>query len=156
MCSNGSQARAIWESQPPLRGRCTNTSIVLLHKSLPLVVTPCVTQPQQHSSALTQLDINSRLWSCCLDTRNKHGMDKHPQIISQKINIQHEEQEKRLPISSGLSIQQSRCYIIPLGTMNSTKVHRLTITTKVTVIHQYYYYHCLGHFITWKCVKGDN
>lgn len=38
-----SEAKAIWESQPPLRGRCTNTSIVLQQKSLPLVVTPCVT-----------------------------------------------------------------------------------------------------------------
>lgn len=38
-----SEAKAIWESQPTLRGRCTNTSIVLQQKSLPLVVTPCVT-----------------------------------------------------------------------------------------------------------------
>lgn len=63
VCSNGSQARAIWESQTPLRGCCTNTSIVLQLKSLLLVVTPCLTQPRQHRSALTQLDINSRLQS---------------------------------------------------------------------------------------------
>lgn len=79
-CSSGSQARAIWESQPPLRGRCTNTSIVLLPKSLPLVVTPCVRQPRQHSSALTQLDINSCPWSRCHNTRNRHGRVKHPQL----------------------------------------------------------------------------
>lgn len=44
-CSNGSQAKTIWESQRPLRDRYTNTSIVLLPKSLPLVVTLCDRAP---------------------------------------------------------------------------------------------------------------
>lgn len=43
VCSNGSQARAICESKPWHWCRCTYTSIVLLPKSLPLVVTLCDT-----------------------------------------------------------------------------------------------------------------
>lgn len=38
-------------------------------------------------------------------------------------------------ISNELSIQQFQHYIIPLGTLNYSNVHRLTITTKVTVIY---------------------
>lgn len=112
-CSNGSQARAIWESQPPLRGRCTNTSIVPLPKSLPLMVTPCVTQPQQHSSALTQLDINSCLWSCWHNTHatDTTGTNTHNYnsvcIVSKNIYVQHEQQQKRLPVGTELSIQRA-------------------------------------------------
>lgn len=67
-----------------------------------------------------------------------------PTIITQcvlflRIYMQYGQQQKRLPINSGFSIQQFRHYIIPTGTLNSTNVHRLTITTKVTVIYQYNY-----------------
>lgn len=122
VCSNGSQARAIWESQTPLRGRCTNTSIVLQLKSLPLVVIPCLTQPRQHRSALTQLDINSCLQSCT----PKDGLNSLNSCTFKEYTLNKASVEKD-HLSRELSIQLSDCYIILLSTMDFTYVPRLTI-----------------------------
>ena len=79
-CSSGSQARAIWESQPPLRGRCTNTSIVPPAKSLPLVVTPLC-----DTAAATQLCTNTT-WHKLMPVpatthaRKQHGTGEHTLI----------------------------------------------------------------------------
>lgn len=50
-----------------------------------------------------------------------------------------EGEKKSLRITNELSVQQPCDYIIALGALNPTYVHRLTITTKVTVIYQH---HC--------------
>lgn len=75
-----------------------------------------------------------------------------PRFVSK--NIQREP-KTGLPIRNELSIQQSQYYIIPQGTLNSTNVHRLPITTKETVMQQYGY-PCLEYFIIEKHVKGGN
>lgn len=109
-CGNGSQARAFWESQRPLRVWCTNPSIVPLLKSLPRVVTPCVTQLQQHSSALTQLDINS--WPVHLLIQHmKHarpGTNTHNYnlvyLVPKNVKPPPPSHKKRLSISNELSL----------------------------------------------------
>lgn len=69
-------------------------------------------------------------------------------------NIQRE-LKTRLPIRNEFSIQRSQYYIIPLGTLNSTNVRRLPITTKETVM-LWHGFPCLEYFIIEKHVKGGD
>lgn len=110
-----SEAKAIWESQPPLRGRCTNTSIVLQQKSLPLVVTPCVTV------LATKLCTNTtrhefRPVELLTQRAQQTGQSQILSIVSMCVLLphKHEQQQKvRLPITNEFSTQQPHHYVIP-------------------------------------------